>query len=417
MEHHDRGSFITVQTSDGGAMDVYVARPSTRPAPAVVLLQEIFGVTRFMREAADRFAEEGYVVYVPDLFWRTEPRLELSDQGADLQRAFELFTGFDWARGIADISDVVAHARADADVSGGVGVVGYCMGGSLSMVALTSLDVDCGVAYYPVQIDAHLDAIAGAGKPAVVHIAGEDEYCPPEVQAKIIEALAAPAEVEAYQYLGAPHPFANPYRAGFSKPATELAYSRTLAVLRRTLGPRLNLSDLWDQHLAHEFVSRDTAATMATMVAEPYVNHVPTLTGGVGFEELSRFYKYHFLDVNPSDIEMIPVSRTVGADRVVDEFVARFTHDREIPWMLPGIPPTGRRVEVALVAVVRFRGDKLCNEHIYWDQASVLKQLGLLDGLDLPVAGAESARKVLDESLPANELMPSWADSAGRPAP
>src|SRR5690606_14632674 len=113
---------------------------------------------------------------------------------------------------------------------------------------------------------------------AVVHIAGADEYCPPDVQERIVKGLANGRDVEAYVYPEAPHPFANPFRAGYSKPATELAYSRTLAVLRQTLGPRLNLSDLWDQHLALEFGARDAAATMATMVPEPYVNHIPTMT-------------------------------------------------------------------------------------------------------------------------------------------
>jgi carboxymethylenebutenolidase len=147
------------------------------------------------------------------------------------------------------------------------------------------------------------------------------------------------------------------------------------------------------------------------MVAEPYVNHIPTLTGGVGFEQLSRFYQHHFVDANPADTKLIPISRTVGADLLVDEMLFCFTHDKEIDWMLPGVPPTGRYVEVPLVAIVNFRGDKLCHEHIYWDQASVLVQIGKLDAASLPVAGRESAQKLLDERLPSNTLMASWARS------
>ena len=118
------------------------------------------------------------------------------------------------------------------------------------------------------------------------------------------------------------------------------------------------------------------------------------------------------MNSNPDDTQLIPLSRTVGADRVVDELLFRFTHDREIDWMLPGVEPTGKLVEIALVAIINFRGDKLYHEHIYWDQASVLVQVGLLDPSNLPAAGIATAHKVLDETGPANELMASWADSA-----
>jgi hypothetical protein len=111
---------------------------------------------------------------------------------------------------------------------------------------------------------------------------------------------------------------------------------------------------------------------MATMVARPYVNHVPTMTGGVGHDQLKRFYKYHFIGGNPADTALKPISRTVGADQIVDEMLFSFTHTSEIDWMLPGVPPTGKRVEIPLVAIVRFEGDKVAHEHIYWDQASVL---------------------------------------------
>jgi carboxymethylenebutenolidase len=151
---------------------------------------------------------------------------------------------------------------------------------------------------------------------------------------------------------------------------------------------------------------------MRTMVPEPYVNHVPTMTGGVGFTELLRFYKHHFIPTTPADTKMTPVSRTIGVDRVVDEFIFSFTHDEEIDWLLPGIAPTGKYVEIPMVAIIRFRGDKLYNEHIYWDQATVLVQVGLLDPAKLPVAGAATAHKILNESMPSNEMMTRWATSA-----
>jgi len=154
---------------------------------------------------------------------------------------------------------------------------------------------------------------------------------------------------------------------------------------------------------------------MKTMVAAPYVNHIPDMTGGVGHDQLKRFYKHHFIPTTPKDTKLVPISRTVGADRLVDEMLFCFTHDIEIDWMLPGIPPTGKYVEIPLVAIVCFRGDKLYNEHIYWDQASVLVQIGILDPKGLPVAGIETAKKLLDESLPSNTLMKRWAESEGRP--
>ena len=166
-----------------------------------------------------------------------------------------------------------------------------------------------------------------------------------------------------------------------------------------------DLEAIWEAHCRYEFETRDVDATMATMVAEPYVNHIPTMTGGVGHDELRRFYASHFIGSNPPDFRMTPVSRTVGATRLVDEFVLHFTHTTEIDWMLPGIPPTGRAVSIPAVAIVQFEGDKLVHEHIYWDQASVLVQIGKLDPHGLPVLGSETALKVLDNSLPSNALM------------
>jgi carboxymethylenebutenolidase len=141
------------------------------------------------------------------------------------------------------------------------------------------------------------------------------------------------------------------------------------------------------------------------MVPDAYVNHIPVLTGGVGSEQLREFYSRHFIPKMPPDTTIVPVSRTIGADRLVDEMIFRFTHTIEMDWMLPGIAPTGRTVEVPLVVIVHFRDGKLAHEHIYWDQASVLVQLGLLDPATLPVAGAESAAKVVDPTRPSNELM------------
>ena len=165
------------------------------------------------------------------------------------------------------------------------------------------------------------------------------------------------------------------------------------------------LNDLWEEHLGDEFATKDTSATLDTMTSDAYVNHIPVLTGGVGREQLREFYSRHFIPKMPPDTEIVPISRTIGAERLVDEMIFRFTHTVVMDWMLPGVAPTGKKVECALVVIVRFRWGKLAQEHIYWDQASVLVQLGLLDSATLPVAGGETAGKLLDPTLPSNNLI------------
>ena len=164
------------------------------------------------------------------------------------------------------------------------------------------------------------------------------------------------------------------------------------------------MSSAWDQHLASEFAAKSADQALATMSAEPYVNMVPLMIGARGRSQLRDFYANHFLSQIPPDMEMVTVSRTIGQGRVVDELVARFTHSIVMDWLLPGIPPTGKRVELPLVVIVQFEGDKVAHEHLYWDQASVLVQVGLLDR-SLPVRGGETAAQVLDPTHPMNELI------------
>ena len=164
------------------------------------------------------------------------------------------------------------------------------------------------------------------------------------------------------------------------------------------------LSSAWDQHLASEFAAKSADQALATMTAEPHVNVIPLMIGARGRIELHDFYANHFLSQIPPDMEMLPVSRTVGQDRVVDELIMRFTHSIRTDWILPGIPPTGKRVELPFVVIVQFEGYKLAHEHLYWDQASVLVQVGLLDRM-LPVRGGEIAAQVLNPTQPMNELI------------
>jgi carboxymethylenebutenolidase len=178
-----------------------------------------------------------------------------------------------------------------------------------------------------------------------------------------------------------------------------------MSVQSSTLSPSQQaMVELWERHISYEFATHDVPEIMATMTAQPVNLNVPTLTGGIGGQAVHDYYRDHFVPKNPPDTEIQLVSRTVGTDRIVDEMVMRFTHTLEMDWMLPGIPPTGRRVELPILAIVQFEGGLIAGEHIYWDQACVLVQLGLLAADGLPVAGADCARTLL-------------APASGRPRP
>ncbi|MBD8495043.1 dienelactone hydrolase family protein [Pseudomonas syringae] len=409
-----KGRSITV-TSPAGEFQAYLATAVGGRGPGVVLCQEIFGVNPAMRQVADDLAEEGYTVLVPDLYWRQVPGVELGYSEKDFAIAFSLYQAFDEAAGVDDIaSSLKALSRLPECTPGPQGVVGYCLGGKLAYLAACRLpEVACAVGYYGVGIETALHELEGLqGRRLVLHLAGNDQFCPAPAQAQIQAAAGQIKGLTAHVYPGVDHAFARPAGHHFDKAAAQIAHERTVAALRLSIGPDYDLSALWEEHIRHEFATRDVPATMATMVAEPYVNHIPTMTGGVGQAQLSRFYQHHFVHGNPADMALTPISRTVGQTQIVDEFIMTFTHDRVIDWLLPGVPPTGRTVEIPMLGVVRFRGPKLCHEHIYWDQASVLVQIGLLDPHGLPVAGRVTADKLRDETLPSNTLMPNWVDSA-----
>jgi carboxymethylenebutenolidase len=173
------------------------------------------------------------------------------------------------------------------------------------------------------------------------------------------------------------------------------------------------MAAIWEEHMKGEFATRSVEETLATMTEDAHVNHVPVLTGAVGRDACGDFYGRWFIPHIPPDFAIVPISRTIGDERLVDEFVLSFTHSMRMDWLLPGIPPTGRRVEVPFVAIIHIRDGKVASEHIYWDQAAVLVQVGLLDPATLPVAGPESAHKVLDPtSVPSNALI-ARAEGAG----
>ena len=409
------GKTLSVTAADGGQFNAYVAKPAQGSGPGLLVIQEIFGVNQHIRDLCDRYAEEGYVAIAPDIFWRMEPGVELGQTEQDFAKAFDFYDRFDVEKGMSDIAQTIKALRGLPECKGKVGAVGYCLGGFLSYLTACRTDVDVAVCYYGVGIEKFLDEASKIKCPLVFHFAELDKFAPPAAVEQIRTHFHGRPAIEIYSYPGADHAFNRNGGMHYHKPSALMAYSRSLAAMRRTMGPNYDLSALWDTHCMHEFGARDVDATMKTMVPAPYVNHIPTMTGGVGHDQLKRFYQHHFIPTTPKDTKLVPISRTIGTDRLVDEMLFCFTHDIEIDWMLPGIPATGKYVEIPLVAIVCFRGDKLYNEHIYWDQASVLVQIGVLDPKGLPVAGIETAKKLVDENLPSNTLMKRWVQSEGKP--
>ncbi len=341
----------------GGGMTGYLALPASGSGPGVLLLQEIFGVNKHMRDVADLYAEEGYVVLAPDLFHAMEQRVELGYEGADMEKAFDFYQRFDPESAVPDIVASVAALRARPECTGKVGAIGFCLGGKLAWLAAARAEIDAAVSYYGVGIESSLHELATITCPVTLHFGESDKFVPEEARDAIADKVKG-RNVEIFVYPGADHGFNCPERPAFDKPSSLMAHSRSLTTFRNAMGPHYDLSGLWEQHTYLEFGARDADATMRTMVASPYVNHIPTMTGGVGHDHLLRFYKYHFIPKTPKDTRLVPISRTIGTDRIVDEMLFCFTHDIEIDWMLPGVAPTGRYVEIPLVAIVRFRGDK-----------------------------------------------------------
>jgi carboxymethylenebutenolidase len=401
----------TIKSFDGREFDGYLAIPASGYGPGIVVIQEIFGVNSYMRSVADWYASHGFVALCPDLFWRIEPGIELTDKGDDWKRAIELYQAIDEDKAVEDSAAAVEFLRRSSLCNGRAGAVGFCMGGKLAYLLSARFKPDCAVGYYGVSIEKNLDEADNLSSPLLLHIAKNDKFCPPEAQAQIHAALDGNPLVTIYDYEGMDHAFGRTGGEHYDAAAAELANLRTLEFFVHNLAgagmaaAQQTLSARWDDHVKYEFATRNTDDTLETMVADSYVNHVPVMTGGVGHEELREFYSKRFIPQMPADTAMTPVSRTIGVDRVVDEMVFEFTHTSKMDWMLPGVEPTGKHVKVALVVIVHFRDGKLAHEHIYWDQASVLAQLGLIDSSKLPVAGVESADKVLDPTLPSNELM------------
>lgn len=227
---------LTITTPDGD-FSAYVSRPQADNAPAIVVIQEIFGVNKVMRDIADGLAAQGYVAIVPDLFWRIEPGIDITDQSeAEWKRAFELFNAFDVDAGVSDIAATIAAARTLPGANGKVGAVGYCLGGLLAFLTATRTDADASVSYYGVGIEKHVGEAEKLTHPLLMHVAEKDQFVPPEAQQVILQALKDHPQIELHTYAGRDHAFAREGGAHYDATDAAKANGRSLTFFQKALG-------------------------------------------------------------------------------------------------------------------------------------------------------------------------------------
>lgn len=231
-------SYVTVTAADGGSFQAYhAAPPGGGTAPGIVLIQEIFGVNKVMRDQADAYAALGYHVLCPDIFWRIEPGIDITDQSqAEWDKAFALFNAFDVDKGVEDLKATLAHLKAMDGCSGKAGSVGYCLGGKLAYLMATRSDADCNVSYYGVGLDELLGESSNISKPYLSHIASEDGFVPKEAQEKIKAGLKGNPLVTLHVYEGQDHAFARQGGAHYDETSAKLANSRTADFFKANLG-------------------------------------------------------------------------------------------------------------------------------------------------------------------------------------
>jgi len=227
---------ITIDGPDG-QFSAYRADPAGGSGPAIVVIQEIFGVNKVMRDICDWWAGQGYIAVCPDIFWRQEPGIQLTDQSeAEWQRAFELYQGFDEAKGVEDLQATINTIRNDSNANGKVGTVGFCLGGKLAYLCATRTDADANIGYYGVGIENNLDEAGNISAPTMLHIAEEDGFCPKEAQAKIHAGLDAHASVTIHDYAGVDHAFARDGGEHYDSAAAGTANDRSAAFFKTGLG-------------------------------------------------------------------------------------------------------------------------------------------------------------------------------------
>jgi len=227
---------ITIKADDGGSFTGYLAEPASGKGPGILVIQEIFGVNKVMRDICDGLAAQGYFALCPDLFWRQEPGVDITDQSkAEWDKAFKLFGGFNLDLGIADLKSALAVLRKTPGVGSKVGTVGYCLGGRLAYLMACRSDVDAAAGYYGVMLQDHLDEAKKIKKPLLLHCATEDKFTPKDAQAKIAAAMQAVPLVSRYDYQGNDHAFARVGGEHYDKAAADLANRRTADFFKKHL--------------------------------------------------------------------------------------------------------------------------------------------------------------------------------------
>lgn len=230
--------YVTVKAADGGSFQAYhAAPPGGGKAPGIVVIQEIFGVNKVMREITDAYAAQGYHALCPDIFWRIEPGIDITDKSqAEWDKAFELFGKFDVDKGVGDLKATLAHLRGMSGCTGKVGSVGYCLGGKLAYLMAARSDADANVSFYGVGLDELLGEAGRITKPYLSHIASEDAFVPKEAQEKIIAGLAGHATSTLHVYEGQDHAFARVGGQHYDQASADLANQRTAAFFSAHLG-------------------------------------------------------------------------------------------------------------------------------------------------------------------------------------
>jgi len=228
--------WIDISANDGGSFKAYVETPAGGRGPVVVCIQEIFGVNHAMRDITKHWADQGYIAVAPDLFWRQEPGVDITDKSEEeWKKAFSLFQGFDVEKGVDDLKATIAHARKMPGANGKVGTVGFCLGGKMAYLLACRSDADCNVSYYGVGIDELLGEASKIANPLVMHIAEEDGFVSKDAQAKIKNGLKDADKVTIYSYPGMDHAFCRIGGVPYDETNANLANGRSLAAFKAAL--------------------------------------------------------------------------------------------------------------------------------------------------------------------------------------